>query len=175
MRPIMMRYRANNIMFNKQTTATSRLLHTELTPHHSVRFDSIPFRRRRSIHSICIWWKSKNSFLLICAFHFSFNQFFMYIGLFLLFDEKTEREKKKEHRNNLHTPYTWWFYVDQPNRTNINFKNMIIIHGYRIQMTRFVFSCLFTCFYVQRCLSICAFFFATKHHFSYEQCLDFAL
>lgn len=49
------------------------------------------------------------------------------------------REKKEYDKN---TPYTRWFYVDQPNRTNINFENMIIIHGYCIQTIHFLFPCL---------------------------------
>lgn len=44
-------------------------------------------------------------------------------------EEEEEAVLDEEHQ---HSKYIWWFYVDQPNRTNINFKNMIIIHGYCI-------------------------------------------
>lgn len=147
MRPIMMRYRANNIMFNKQTTALASAAKNPRS--YLVRFNSFVGRVKILFLIITFSFSLSLSLLLLLLFS-RLRSINFYIGPFLLL---------QEYKN---TPYTWWFYVDQPNRTNINFENMIIIHGYCIQMNRFFwFPCLSHLFF--------SIFFNTK---AFNSCLQ---
>lgn len=146
--------RANNIMFNKQTTALgfcnknrSRFGHNQslLLPLLLPVLLFILLRVKILFLIIYTFLYESFFFCLCCCCCFrSFvcvcRSINFYIGPFYCW----MREKKTaEYDKN--TPYTRWFYVDQPNRTNINFENMIIIHGYCIQTIHFLFPCLFSC------------------------------
>lgn len=96
MRPIMMRYRANNIMFNKQTTATSA---SAAQSHHTVRFDLNP----SWIHFIFFCWAFRKKILSWLYVLFIFRSINFYIGLFYC--------SMRRHENTTTTIFTHTIYM----------------------------------------------------------------
>lgn len=152
MRSIIMRYRVNNIVFNKQTTTSASAHDHQLG--ETQRFNSktiiiVSLYERSLFGSVTVNFSLEffilfDYFYLICCCCCSIfvskikllllSPFFMIINREKnkIMKKRTKKKKKKYWMKNTNIPYTWWFYVDQPNRTNINFENMIIIHGYCI-------------------------------------------
>lgn len=127
-------------LFNKQTIFFSSCIFSFCSAYILFHYFSTFLKKKKIFfHSLCL--STINFFLMIflsfshfcyCRRWFcSFFHKFLYGTLFFFY-----------YFPNI--PYTWWFYVDQPNRTEINFENMIIVHGYCIQMDFCIF--VFCCF-----------------------------
>lgn len=174
MRPIMMRYRANNIMFNKQTTATSA---SAAQSHHTVRFDLNP----PWIHFI-FFAEHLKKILFWLYFLFIFRSINFYIGLFycsmrrhenttttifthtiymMILCGPTESNKYKFQKYDYHT---WLLYSNDSFRISLSLFSLAVVV---VVVVLWVVG-----FFMRAAIS---YLFATKHHFSYaEHCLDFA-
>lgn len=169
MRPIMMRYRANNIMFNKQTTATSA---SAAQSHHTTPFDSI-WIRREFISFFFVEYLKKILFWLYVLFIFRSINF--YIGLFycsmrrhenttttifthtiymMILCGPTESNKYKFQKYDYHT---WLLYSNDSFRISLSLFSLAIVVV--VVVVLWVVG-----FFMRAAIS---YLFATKHHFSY--------